>query len=127
MTTAGHRVSLAKSLGLISHRNQYDEIPLTHISTPDSGRSRVTRDERQHRVGTEVSGSDQWDSGRSRKEGAHCQCIQSHEPTIDEVLLGKSEGSRRHASREFQEGNDGPSEGYASNEDAEIGSNKLEM
>jgi len=42
------------------------------------------------------------------------------------MLLRKGEGSGRHAAREFEEGNDGPSEGNTTNEDAEISGNKLE-
>jgi len=42
------------------------------------------------------------------------------------MLFREGEGSGRHAAREFQEGNDGPSEGNTANEDAEISGNKLE-
>lgn len=125
MITATKHITSVESLGPIFQRI-HNGRSLTHVSASDSGGSRVTRNERQQRVGTKVSGGDQWHGRRGRQEGAHCQCVQSHDPAVHEMLHRKDEGSGRHAAGEFQEGNDGSGEGDSTDEDAEVGSNELE-
>lgn len=116
------------SYQLVIFDRSYTEINgrvLTHISAADGSSSCITGNERQQCVGTEVSSGNQWYGRSGSEEGSHCQCVQTHNPTIDEMLHGQGERPRRHATREFQKSNDGSGEGNSADENTDVCSDEL--